>query len=60
MGRRSVLLIHMPHDPVMILGDGAFPAIDANGDALAGGEHEVVAVDVLHESWVDQIAAVAA
>lgn len=59
MGGRSVRLIHMPHDPVMVLGDGAFPAIDANGDALAGGEHEVVAVNALHELRIDQVAAVA-
>lgn len=52
--------VHMPHDPIMVLGYGAFSAVDADGNALAGGKYEVVAVDVLHESWVDQIAAVAA
>lgn len=55
----ALRIVHMPHDPIMVLGDGAFPAVDADGDALAGGEHEVVAVDALHESGVDQVAAVA-
>ena len=53
-------IVHMSHNPIVVLRNGVFSAVDADGDALAGGKYEVVAVDVLHESWVDQIAAVAA
>ena len=34
-------LVHMPHDPIMVLGYGVFSAVDADGDALAGGEYEI-------------------
>mgnify|MGYP007096250030 CR=1 FL=1 len=49
----------MLHNPIMVLGYGAFSAVDAYGDALAGGEYEIVAIDMLHELRVNQIAAMA-
>lgn len=52
-------LVHMPHDPIMVLGYGVFSAVDADGDALAGGEYEIIAVNAFYKLRIDQVAAVA-
>lgn len=49
----------MPHNPIMVLGYGAFSAVDTNGDALAGGEYEIIAVNAFYKLRIDQVAAVA-
>lgn len=43
----------------MVLGYGAFSAVDTNGDALAGGEYEIIAVNAFYKLRIDQVAAVA-
>lgn len=49
----------MPHDPIMVLGYGVFSAVDADGDAHAGGEYEIIAVNAFYKLRIDQVAAVA-
>ena len=43
----------------MVLGYGAFSAVDTNGDALAGGEYEIIAFNAFYKLRIDQVAAVA-
>lgn len=43
----------------MVLGYGVFSAVDADGDALAGGEYEIIAVNAFYKLRIDQVAAVA-
>ena len=39
----------------MVLGYGAFSAVDTNGDALAGGEYEIIAVNAFYKLRIDQV-----